>query len=71
MKRQSVKSSNIVSIGWENDILEIEFFSSTYQYRGVPKAIYETMMKAPSKGKFFHTIIKPKFQMKKLKEEVK
>ena len=26
MKRQSVKSSNIVSIGWENDILEIEIY---------------------------------------------
>ena len=67
MNRQSVKSSNIKSIGWENNTLEIEFFRGIYQYKGVPKHIYDLMMKSPSKGKFLHSIIIPKYSARRIK----
>ena len=67
MNRTLVESSNIKSIGYENDILEIEFFpASVYQYTDVSKDLYESMMKAPSKGKFFHAFIRPKFKAIKI-----
>lgn len=61
MDRQQVQSSNIVSIGYDDgaSTLEIEFASgSIYQYYGVPRHIYDELMQAPSKGKFFSTYIR-------------
>ena len=60
MDRQPVVSSNIVSIGYdENDeILEVEFKKEkVYQYFGVPLNIYNELMAASSKGKFHRRYI--------------
>ena len=49
MNRQSVDSSNLASIGYdeENEILEIEFnHGGIYQYSDVPKDEYESLMNA-------------------------
>ena len=66
MKRKEVESSNIRSIGWSNNTLEIEFNNGIYQYLPVDKVIYRTMMDAESKGKYFHEYIKGQFEVKKL-----
>lgn len=61
MERQYVSSSNIASIGYDQDsmVLEIEFLSGAiYQYYDVPKSIYEGLMAADSHGKFFAAYIK-------------
>jgi len=50
----------IKSIGYEDGILEIEFRKTgkRCQYLGVPKEIFEELLKAPSKGIYFHTHIR-------------
>lgn len=49
MKRQSVSSSNLASVGYdaENEILEIEFnHGGVYQYYDVPESVYRGLMSA-------------------------
>ena len=61
MNRIPVSSSNLASIGYDFQslTLEIEFKDgSVYQYFDVPDNMYEDLMQAPSKGKFFHAHIK-------------
>lgn len=64
MIRQSVSSSNIASIGYDagSQTLEIEFHTGgIYQYYGVPKSLYEDLMRASSHGTFFHQHIKGRY----------
>ena len=69
MERISVNSSNISSVGYDADsqTLEIEFNNGgVYLYSGVPESLYEGMMGADSKGKFFHANIKNIYPFSKL-----
>jgi hypothetical protein len=69
MERISVNSSNVSSVGYDADsqILEIEFNNGgVYQYSGVPESVYEGMMGADSKGKYFHANIKNAYPFSKL-----
>jgi len=67
MNRQPVLSSNLRSVGWENNILEIEFNSgSVYQYYNVPIYVYEALIDAPSKGKYFNENIKWEYSYEKV-----
>ncbi|MYA59628.1 MAG: KTSC domain-containing protein [Chloroflexi bacterium] len=61
MQRYSVASSNLASVGYDTptQTLEVEFLSgSVYQYYNVPENIYEQLMHAGSKGRFFHQYIR-------------
>ncbi len=59
MNRTPVGSSNIASVGYENGTLEIAFMDGgLYQYLDVPEPIFNSLMQAYSKGKFFHAYIK-------------
>lgn len=61
MERHYVASSNISSVGYDQDseTLEVEFLNGTvYQYFNVPLNIYEQLMQMGSKGQFFNTYIK-------------
>ena len=69
MERISVNSSNISSVGYDanSQTLEIEFINGgVYQYSGVPESVYEGMMGADSKGKYFHANIKNTYPFSKL-----
>ena len=69
MDRQSVDSSNIAAIGFdeETQTLEIEFLNGRiYQYFDVPKNTFDELMSAPSKGKYFIEIIKGTFRFVKI-----
>lgn len=69
MERTSVVSSNIASIGYSEDeqILEVEFLKGgVYQYTGVPRYVYESLMGAGSKGEFFAANIKNSFPFYKV-----
>lgn len=80
MKRESVKSSQIASVGYdpETQTLEIEFVpakgapvGSIYRYSNVTPAVYEEMMAAKSQGSFFITRIKvhpEKYPYERVKE---
>lgn len=53
MQRQPVQSSNVVSIGYDEQekILEIEFKNgSIYEYKFVPKEVFDEIMSAQSIG---------------------
>lgn len=67
MNRQSVESSNLSSVGWENGILEVEFKNgSVYKYFDVPQEEYVALMNATSLGKYFNTNIRNNYTSEKL-----
>ena len=60
MEKYSVASSNVASIGYDEQYqtLEVEFLNgSIYQYYNVPANISDQLMKEPSKGRFLYTYI--------------
>ena len=61
MDPNPVKSSDLKSVGYDeaSNILEVEFLDkSIYQYSRVPVDVYENLMNAVSKGKYFAKFIK-------------
>lgn len=51
MNRKSVSSKRIRSVGWENNILEVEFLDgAVYQYFGVTHAEYVSFIGSSSLG---------------------
>lgn len=59
MYRKNVVSSNIKSIGYEDEVLEVEFLNgSIYQYYNVPQNLFEGIMNADSHGKYLNEHIK-------------
>lgn len=64
MDRLLVRSSNIVSVGYDAaaQTLEVEFQSgNVYQYLDLPEDMYQNFMTAESKGEFFHDNILKEF----------
>ena len=67
MHRETVESSNLATVGFSDGVLEIEFkHGGVYQYFNVPKTVYEGLMAAESKGKYFHQFIRDKYEFVKL-----
>lgn len=69
MQRQSVTSSNLKAVGYDEatKTLEVEFKNgSTYQYDDVPQAEYEAMMDAESVGRYFLANIKDRYTTRKV-----
>lgn len=69
MERQTVDSSNLISIGYDEKTkkLEVEFKGGTiYQYDGVEPESWEEFKVSPSKGQFFHQTIKNRYTFKKV-----
>lgn len=63
----AVKSSNIKAIGWEDNVLVIEFNNSTkYSYDDVSKEEYDNFINADSIGSYYHKNIKGKYTSNKL-----
>jgi hypothetical protein len=59
MQRKSVVSTTVISVGYEDGTLEMEFLGGrVYQYADVPQSVYDNMMASPSVGAFFHKEIK-------------
>ncbi|RRJ28722.1 KTSC domain-containing protein [Halocatena pleomorpha] len=70
MNRTSVSSSNLRSVGYDQDnrILEIEFNSnSVYRYFDVPSSIHANLMNASSHGKYFHRNIKDVYRYEQVR----
>ena len=64
MRLDTVESDAIHAIGYDNDVqvLEIIFNNgSIYQYRGVPRDVYDEMLRAESKGRYFQDNIREEF----------
>ncbi len=62
MERQSVSSSSLASVGYDqnSETLEVEFLKTgkVYEYYNVPQFMYDRMLEAPSIGIFFNAEIK-------------
>lgn len=68
MKRQPIESSNIVSAGHEDGVMEVEFKNgAVYQFANVDSLIWEKFLESDSKGSFFHQYIKD-YPTTKIKE---
>lgn len=69
MTRQPLKSSNLVSVGYdeESHLLEVEFKSrDVYQYSSVPPQVYAALLSAPSPGQYFHQWIRGQYATKRV-----
>ena len=59
MQMNSVNSSNISSIGYENGTLYVRFNSGAmYAYSNVPEAVYAGLMSASSHGSYLARNVK-------------
>jgi hypothetical protein len=70
MDRERVRSSNIRSVGYDSDdmTLEIEFpDGGIYRYFNVPAHVHEGLMRASSKGSYFHDHIKEHYRFRKVR----
>lgn len=51
MVRHPVSSSRIANVGWENDVMEVQFHNgAVYQYYGVSQSEYQNFLNSPSLG---------------------
>jgi hypothetical protein len=73
VNRRPVTSSNIASIGWEQDsqgkgTMEVEFKSGhVYTYHEVPESVYESALGASSVGKFIASSVVDHFEHTRIK----
>ncbi|WP_300579095.1 KTSC domain-containing protein [Phenylobacterium sp.] len=69
MERQSVKSSNLKSIGYDaaDETLEVEFKNGTvYHYYNVPHSIHESLMSATSHGSYLNDHVKNRYKYRRI-----
>jgi hypothetical protein len=64
--REPVPSSNVLSVGYDDRVLEIEFKNGIYQYLDVPEAIFRAFRSSSSKGRYFNQYIKRRFLSRKI-----
>lgn len=69
MIRETVSSSELRSIGYENTmVLQVEFQNGgLYNYFEVPVAIYTQLMSASSKGRYFNKNIRNVYQCERVR----
>lgn len=71
IKRQSVVSSNVKSVGYRltDRTLEIEFLTGrVYRYSDVPFYVYEELLEAPSVGRYFNLFIRNRYAFEEIAE---
>lgn len=64
MDRVPLESGVVASAGYDEGagVLEIEFVSGrVYQYRSVPRSVYEWLLKTPTKGAYFNRMISDRY----------
>jgi hypothetical protein len=69
MNRTPVSSSNLSSVGYDEDreLLEIEFNGGrVYHFFDVPQKIHEELMNASSHGKYFNRNIEENYQYEQI-----
>jgi len=67
MRRRSVNSSSVQSVGWSDGTLELEYVSGdVYQYYEVPQPTYAALLAAPSIGAYVNKHIKPLYDCREV-----
>lgn len=68
MPWQAVQSSNLMNVNYdeEDQTLRIQFHDGAiYAYSSVPGAVFDALLAAPSKGKYFRSFIRDQFTYKR------
>lgn len=61
------RRKNVVSVGWENHILQVEFSGGRrYQYGGVPEEVKNKLLRSPYPDNLFRQIVIGKFVGKRV-----
>lgn len=61
MRVTAVQSTTLATVVYDEtrEVLQLEFLSrAIYYYFGVPRAVHEALLGAPSKGRYFHQTIR-------------
>lgn len=64
MRVTFVESSTLATVAYNEarELLQLEFCSqAVYQYFGVPAAVHQALLDAPSKGSYFNQAIRGRF----------
>ena len=59
-----VESTTLATVAYDDaqELLRLEFLSrAIYQYYGVPAAVHQALLRAPSKGSYFNRVIRGRF----------
>jgi hypothetical protein len=70
VERIPVRSSNIVSVGYEDDdgILEVEFSGGVlYEYYRVPRQVFDALVSSSSPGQYLATNVKDVYQFRRVR----
>lgn len=63
MRRESVSSRAIKTVGYRKGTLEIEFpDGDVYRYLGVPRFVFLQLLRADSMGSFFNERIRDRYR---------
>jgi hypothetical protein len=68
VNRHPVDSSTIAAVGYDRDtaVLEIEFTSGdVYEYFLVPHSVYDGLLRATSKGRFFGEHLRDRYRFRR------
>lgn len=69
MERVPVQSKGIDWVAYDEEAqtLDVRFASSgSYRYFDVPPAVYDWLLRAPSKGKFVNRLVKDRYRYEQL-----
>ena len=64
MNSTVVESTTLARVAYDDlrQLLRLEFRSrAIYQYSGVPPAVHQALLQAPSKGSYFNRVIRGRF----------
>jgi len=73
MNVTTVESTTLVSLAYDDTvgILHLEFVSrAVYRYFGVPAAVHEALLDAPSKGAYFNRAIRGRYSYARASQQV-
>jgi hypothetical protein len=65
MNAAAVESTALAALAYDSTrgILELKFQSrASYRYFGVPAAVHEALLRAPSKGRYFNQVIRGRYR---------
>jgi hypothetical protein len=69
MTRQIIISTDLKSVGYDAvaHVLEVELQTGPiFRYFDVPLSVYETLMSAPSKGRYFNDNVQGKYESRQI-----
>ena len=70
MRTAMVESTTLATVGYDEacELLQLEFCScAVYLYFGVPAAVHQALLNAPSKGRYFNRAIRGQFPYRQVR----